>query len=100
MQKVKILWPLAFLALLFVAMESLAQGGPGMMWRGSGGWGPAHALGDGPTGVRVLLRLHGGQVGHHCFGCRRSGIGQAQAGHPLSGEPVAGGGLRGAGHFP
>src|SRR5215470_7192401 len=40
MQKVKILWPLAFLALLFVAMESLAQGGPGMMWRGSGGWGP------------------------------------------------------------
>jgi len=40
MPKVKILWPLAFLALLFVAMESLAQGGPGMMWRGSGGWGP------------------------------------------------------------
>jgi hypothetical protein len=40
MQKVKILWPLALVALLFVATESLAQRGPGMMWRGSGGWGP------------------------------------------------------------
>jgi hypothetical protein len=30
----------AVIALLFAATESLAQRGPGMMWRGSGGWGP------------------------------------------------------------
>ena len=40
MKKLKIMWPLALCALLFMATESLAQRGPGMMWRGSGGWGP------------------------------------------------------------
>jgi hypothetical protein len=30
----------AGIAILFAATGSLAQRGPGMMWRGSGGWGP------------------------------------------------------------
>jgi hypothetical protein len=40
MKGVKILLSIGAMALLFATTDSFAQKGPGMMWRGSGGWGP------------------------------------------------------------
>jgi hypothetical protein len=39
MKKRNLAMAIAGLAILLVATASLAQGRPGMMWRGSGGWG-------------------------------------------------------------
>jgi hypothetical protein len=40
MRKIIGMFGLLVLGILFVTAESLAQRGPAMMWRGSGGWGP------------------------------------------------------------
>jgi hypothetical protein len=40
MKGLKILFSIGVVAFLFVTTGSFAQKGPGMMWRGSGGWGP------------------------------------------------------------
>lgn len=40
MKKVGLSFVLAAIAILFATASSLAQPRPGMMWRGSGGWGP------------------------------------------------------------
>jgi hypothetical protein len=40
MKGMKVLLSIGAVALLFVTTESFAQKGPGMMWRGGGGWGP------------------------------------------------------------
>jgi hypothetical protein len=40
MKKVGVSLVIAAIAVLFAAVSSNAQRGPGMMWRGSGGWGP------------------------------------------------------------
>ena len=40
MKGMKVLLSIGTVALMFAATNSLAQKGPGMMWRGSGGWGP------------------------------------------------------------
>jgi hypothetical protein len=40
MKSMKLLLSIGLAALLFATTESFAQKGPGMMWRGSGGWGP------------------------------------------------------------
>ena len=40
MRGFKIFLSIGAIALLLAATESFAQKGPGMMWRGSGGWGP------------------------------------------------------------
>jgi hypothetical protein len=40
MKTVKIVLSVAAMACFFAASNSYAQRGPGMMWRGSGGWGP------------------------------------------------------------
>jgi hypothetical protein len=40
MKSLKVLLFIGAMALLFVVTDSFAQKGPGMMWRGSGGWGP------------------------------------------------------------
>ena len=40
MKGIKILLSVGVIALLFATTDSLAQPGPGMRWRGSGGWGP------------------------------------------------------------
>jgi len=40
MRKTLTMAGLVALGFLLVAAESFAQRGPGMMWRGSGGWGP------------------------------------------------------------
>ncbi len=40
MKKIGVSLVIAALALLFAGVSSNAQPGPGMMWRGSGGWGP------------------------------------------------------------
>jgi hypothetical protein len=40
MTGVKILLSIGAMALLFATTDSFAQKGPGMMWRGSGSWGP------------------------------------------------------------
>jgi hypothetical protein len=40
MKSMKALLSIGALALLFATTDSFAQKGPGMMWRGSGGWGP------------------------------------------------------------
>ncbi|MGB7947388.1 MAG: DNA-binding protein [Candidatus Binatia bacterium] len=39
MKAIKVLLSIGTVALLFAAADSFAQRGPGMMWRGSGGWG-------------------------------------------------------------
>jgi hypothetical protein len=36
----KVLLSIGAVALLFATTDAFAQRGPGMMWRGSGGWGP------------------------------------------------------------
>jgi hypothetical protein len=40
MKKMNLFMPVAAIVLLFAAPDAFAQRGPGMMWRGSGGWGP------------------------------------------------------------
>ena len=40
MKKIRVNFLFAALAMLLVAASSYAQPRPGMMWRGSGGWGP------------------------------------------------------------
>ena len=40
MKGVTVLLSIGAVALLIVTTDSFAQKGPGMMWRGSGGWGP------------------------------------------------------------
>lgn len=40
MRKLFGMFGLLGLGMLFIAAESFAQRGPGMTWRGSGGWGP------------------------------------------------------------
>lgn len=40
MKKMNLFMPVAAIVLLFAAPNAFAQRGPGMMWRGSGGWGP------------------------------------------------------------
>ena len=40
MRKIVLALGSAAVALLMVAGQAMAQGRPGMMWRGSGGWGP------------------------------------------------------------
>jgi hypothetical protein len=40
MKGLKILMSVGAIALLFATIDSFAQPGPGMRWRGSGGWGP------------------------------------------------------------
>jgi hypothetical protein len=40
MKGLKVLLSMAAMAVLLVTADSFAQRGPGMMWRGSGGWGP------------------------------------------------------------
>jgi hypothetical protein len=40
MKGLKILLSIGAIGLLFATTYSFAQKGPGMMWRGSGGWGP------------------------------------------------------------
>jgi hypothetical protein len=40
MRGLKILLSIGAIGLLFATTDSFAQKGPGMMWRGSGGWGP------------------------------------------------------------
>ena len=40
MKKIGVSLMIAAIAVLFAAVSSNAQPGPGMMWRGSGGWGP------------------------------------------------------------
>ena len=40
MKGLKVLLSIGAVALLFATTDSFAQKGPGMMWRGSGGWGP------------------------------------------------------------
>jgi hypothetical protein len=39
-KRINALLAVTLIALLFAVTESFAQKGPGMMWRGSGGWGP------------------------------------------------------------
>jgi hypothetical protein len=45
MKGIKVLLSIGAIALLFAATESFAQKGPGMMWRGGGGWGPGTSYG-------------------------------------------------------
>ena len=40
MRKIILALSITVVALLMVAGQPMAQGRPGMMWRGSGGWGP------------------------------------------------------------
>jgi hypothetical protein len=40
MKKFSLVIAIAFGAILLASISSYAQRGPGMMWRGSGGWGP------------------------------------------------------------
>ncbi len=40
MRKIAVSLVITAMAVLFAAVSSNAQPGPGMMWRGSGGWGP------------------------------------------------------------
>jgi hypothetical protein len=40
MRRIGVSLVIAAIAVLFAAVSSNAQPGPGMMWRGSGGWGP------------------------------------------------------------
>lgn len=40
MKKMNLFMPVVAIVLLFAAPNAFAQRGPGMMWRGSGGWGP------------------------------------------------------------
>jgi hypothetical protein len=40
MRKIFAMVGLVTVSLVFAAAQSFAQRGPGMMWRGSGGWGP------------------------------------------------------------
>jgi hypothetical protein len=40
MKAMKVLLSIGAVALLFATTDAFAQRGPGMMWRGSGGWGP------------------------------------------------------------
>jgi hypothetical protein len=40
MKGLKVLLSMAAMGVLLVTADSFAQRGPGMMWRGSGGWGP------------------------------------------------------------
>jgi len=40
MKKFSLVVAIAFGAILLASISSYAQRGPGMMWRGSGGWGP------------------------------------------------------------
>jgi hypothetical protein len=40
MRKIVLALSIAAVALLMAAGQPMAQGRPGMMWRGSGGWGP------------------------------------------------------------
>jgi hypothetical protein len=40
MKAMKVLLSIGSVALLFATTDAFAQRGPGMMWRGSGGWGP------------------------------------------------------------
>ena len=40
MKGLKVLLSIGAVALLFATADAFAQKGPGMMWRGSGGWGP------------------------------------------------------------
>jgi len=40
MRRIVVSLVIAAIAVLFAAVSSNAQRGPGMMWRGSGGWGP------------------------------------------------------------
>jgi hypothetical protein len=40
MKKISFVIAVAAVAIFLTALSSFAQPGPGMMWRGSGGWGP------------------------------------------------------------
>ena len=45
MKRMNLLLSLAVIVLLIAVAHSFAQRGPGMMWRGSGGWGPNSSYG-------------------------------------------------------
>ena len=56
MRKIMGMFGLLVLGLFFAAADALAQRGPAMMWRGSGGWGPGtqyHRMYD-PKSVETI----------------------------------------------
>ena len=55
MKGMRVLLSIGAVALLFAATDSFAQKGPGMMWRGSGDWGPGTPYKGMGAGVHMTL---------------------------------------------